>query len=225
MTADGVSSKVCSDGIVVHDELRHRLNDQTPGVTSCAWPGCKDPWIRGGTTSRGTHIPGLRVGILCMSHARQVAEALIQSQVWAERTHEALSKEQQPVDLRGLERLQREQDREADAERRKVGQPGFVYYLQVGERVKVGFSTDVRRRMRQYPPGCRLLAIEPGDYELEKARHRQFAGSRTEGREWFRPTTDLLEHAASLVAAHGLPKHFSHHYRKNENPARVRRSV
>lgn len=219
-----MSSNLCSDQSVV-PTLRQRLNSETPGVTSCAWPGCKDPHIRGGKTQRGVQIPGLRVGILCMTHARLVAEAMIQDQVWAEQLHEALSQESTTVDLRGLDRLRREQDQAADAERRRGDKPGFVYYLEVGERIKVGFSTDVKRRMRQYPPGSKLLAIEPGDYELEKSRHRQFEGSRTEGREWFRPTADLLEHAKALVAEHGLPKHFSHHYRKNENPVRIRRSA
>jgi len=121
----------------------------------------------------------------------------------------------------------RAEDEKYEAEKAALRQErdGFVYYIRIGERIKVGYSVDVKRRMRAYPPGSKLLAVEPGDRELEKARHRQFAGSRTDGREWFRPTQDLMELVQELVDVHGDPKRFAHHYRRNEDPMRIRRTA
>jgi hypothetical protein len=155
------------------------LNKATPNVTRCAWPACRAPmqFITPVIGSTGEH----RYGVLCPTHAVDVAIAVIQHQ--------------------------------ADINR-----------LQVGERLKIGYSADVKRRMRAYPPGSKLLAVEPGDLELERQRHQQFAGSRTDGREWFRPTPDLMELTRELVDVYGDPKRFAHHYRKNEDPVRIRRT-
>lgn len=79
--------------------------------------------------------------------------------------------------------------------------------------------------MRAYPPGSDLLAVEPGDRDLERQRHQQFTGSRTAGREWFRPTPDIFELVAEIVTTYGDPRRFAHHYRRNEDPVRIHRSA
>lgn len=177
----------------------------------------------GGMTGRGVRIAPLRVGILCTDHARQVAEAVFEDEVWAAKFYQAFGQQQEPVDLRGLDRLRREQEQAAIDEKQRAGEPGHVYYLQVGERVKIGFSTNIRRRLRAYPPESKLLAVEPGCPDVERQRHRQFEGSRTHGREWFSPSLDLMEHVAELDRKHGPASRYAHHYRKNQNPVRVRR--
>lgn len=207
------------------ERLRHRLNEQTPGVTECAWPGCQDRQIRGGPNPNGGYNPGLRFGILCWDHAHQIAEAVFEDQVWAAKFHQEFGQRQEPVDKRRVERMRREQDRERQEEKQRAGQPGLVYYLQVGERIKIGFSANLRRRLRAYPPESKLLAVEPGSPDLEVQRHRQFVGSLTHGREWFRPSLDLMELVNELVAVHGSPSRYAHHYRKNQNPVTVRRTA
>jgi hypothetical protein len=120
----------------------------------------------------------------------------------------------------------RAEDERHEAEKAALRQDreGFVYYLRVGERLKIGYSVDVKRRMRAYPPGSDLLAVEPGDRALETQRHRQFAGSRTDGREWFRPTPDILDLVGEIVGTYGEPRRFAHHYRRNQQPVQVRRA-
>lgn len=68
--------------------------------------------------------------------------------------------------------------------------------LRVGNRVKIGFSTKVTDRLRVINPE-ELLAFEPGSFELEKARHAEFAGLRVNG-EWFKYEGSLVGHVQKL---------------------------
>lgn len=87
-------------------------------------------------------------------------------------------------------------------------QPGWIYYLKVNDLVKIGFTTDIIQRMRDYPPDTPLLAVHPGTPELEREMHRIFKGSLARGREWFTPDDYVLEHCAKVVAEYGDPKKF-----------------
>jgi hypothetical protein len=74
----------------------------------------------------------------------------------------------------------------------------WVYYLRVGDHIKIGYTVNLPSRLRQYPPNTRLLAYEPGDRTLERRRHRQFWHALRFGMEWFAPTVDLLVHIEQL---------------------------
>lgn len=76
-----------------------------------------------------------------------------------------------------------------------------VYYVRVGELIKIGTTTQIKARLRAYPPGSSLLATEPGGLDAEQRRHDQFAGALAHGNEWFHPTTKLMVHIESLRAA------------------------
>lgn len=73
-----------------------------------------------------------------------------------------------------------------------------VYYARVRDLIKIGSSSDVERRISDYIPGSHLLAVEPGGIEVERQRQAQFRSSRALGREWFQPSSDLIEHINSL---------------------------
>lgn len=202
------------------ERARDKLNEATPNTSRCAWPGCRDPLRYNSTQGRDR-----RYGVLCETHAVDVVVAVIQEQKARHRTEQFFEQQTTEQAVRWSEWRAEDERHEAAKSALRQDREGFVYYLQVGERIKVGYSVDVKRRMRAYPPGSELLAVEPGDRDLETERHRQFAGSRTDGREWFRPTPDLLELVAEIVATYGAPKQFAHHYRRNESPIRVRRSA
>jgi hypothetical protein len=82
---------------------------------------------------------------------------------------------------------------------------GVVYYIRrLDGAIKVGHSADLETRIRDLSRGhghLVLLATEPGGWDLEQQRHRDFAGSRIGLREWFRPHDVLLRHIEGLVAA------------------------
>lgn len=83
---------------------------------------------------------------------------------------------------------------------------GVVYYLEVGELVKVGFSVRLADRMSSYPPGSVLLATEPGPKSLERTRHLELRNSLVRGREWFARTPEVEARIAAALDAHGAPR-------------------
>lgn len=82
---------------------------------------------------------------------------------------------------------------------------GIVYYLRSGGYIKIGWTSDLTKRMRAYSPDSLLLATEPGPRALEAKRHRMFAAHRTHGREWYALAPALTRHIDQLKAEHGEP--------------------
>ncbi len=89
---------------------------------------------------------------------------------------------------------------QAAAQEQHPPAPGeVVYYMRIGNRVKIGWSTNLPGRLATINPE-ELLAVEPGGLAVERQRHRQFAHLRTHG-EWFQLTEALTEHIGSLRSA------------------------
>jgi hypothetical protein len=88
---------------------------------------------------------------------------------------------------------------------REVAFPGkgvaVVYYIRVGNHIKIGYSKNLSKRMRSYPPDSEVLAFEPGSLELERRRHLQFRHQLRMGQEWFAPSLDLLAHIETVRSA------------------------
>ena len=86
--------------------------------------------------------------------------------------------------------------------------PTYVYALQavVSGLVKVGITTDIKKRKRDLQNGCgqslNLLMLVEGTTELEKSIHSAFKDHRLEG-EWFKPDDVLLAFIDSLKEVHG----------------------
>ncbi len=78
-----------------------------------------------------------------------------------------------------------------------------VYYMRIGNRVKIGTSGNLVGRLEAINPE-QLMAVERGDYRVEGERHRQFARLRVHG-EWFRLEGELVDHIEA-VRAQGLPR-------------------
>jgi hypothetical protein len=82
--------------------------------------------------------------------------------------------------------------------------PPVVYYIRRGATVKIGTTTNLRQRMAALLPE-EILATEPGGYELEAQRHRQFQDLRIDKREWFHAGPRLQRHILTVRATHGAP--------------------
>lgn len=92
--------------------------------------------------------------------------------------------------------------------------PHVVYYAGNPETqaVKIGTSHDFRKRyvhLRGRYSHLKLLAVEPGHFDLESARHRQFrhlrVGPHGAQREWFRKADDLMAHISLVASTWGDP--------------------
>ncbi len=73
-----------------------------------------------------------------------------------------------------------------------------VYYLQQGDRVKIGTTAGPRARFAAIWHE-EVLAFERGDRRLEQRRHEQFAAARFPGSEWFHSTLALAAHIDVLA--------------------------
>lgn len=82
-----------------------------------------------------------------------------------------------------------------------------VYYLRWHDRIKIGTSSQPRRRVAAIRHE-ELLAFEPGDRVVERARHAQLAHLR-EGGEWFRADAELVAHANRLAAGGSPWEHYA----------------
>lgn len=169
----------------------------------CCWPHCTMRLIR-----PESGWP------LCIDHTFQV-ETRLQK---VDHLRETLSHKK--VDARLKKDAERERAQKA---RESAGnQPGFVYYISFSDRVKIGFATDVKKRMAAYPPDAKLLAVHPGTPDLEKEMHRKFAHALVAGREWFRHDLAIAEHIEDVLQQFGDPKDHAHHFRRSNRDGNVR---
>lgn len=87
----------------------------------------------------------------------------------------------------------------------------YVYFIEAGNFIKIGYSRDPLIRLGQIRRGratatpdgldtstARLLAIEQGDMFLEKSLHKRFAEHRVAG-EWFEKNDRLAHYIKSIA--------------------------
>lgn len=83
-----------------------------------------------------------------------------------------------------------------------------VYYLRRNGLIKIGWSGNLKARMRALRPD-ELLAVEPGCMHIETGRHHQFAEHRLPsgpaGDEWFNPAPELLGHIELIARMYPTP--------------------
>jgi hypothetical protein len=76
--------------------------------------------------------------------------------------------------------------------------PGFLYFIRLGDRIKVGYTENVDRRLTGLPHE-ELLGVIPGTLEDEKAWHALLADYRAAGREWYRAAPEVLTQIRRVV--------------------------
>lgn len=133
---------------------------------------------------------------ICIRHGAQILR-FMQGQIAAV--------EAAPVDIR-LAVLSHTFDRTTHQPTEvKYAPDPVVYYVQIDQHVKIGYSSNLRHRLKSYPLNRRLLATEPGDERTESVRLIEFAEHRAMGREWFHPAPRLLAHINRLRKTAGAP--------------------
>lgn len=91
--------------------------------------------------------------------------------------------------------------------------PWVVYYIRMGERVKIGRTSDLVTRMRTfYAQPEQLLAVEPGviieGLDRETQRHHEFAKWRVPGTELFEMSPEVTSHIDVVRATFGEPTRY-----------------
>lgn len=153
---------------------------------TCCWPDCQRPVAH-------TVIP------LCNAHYRKVGEQFLTDRV--QRGRQLIERSRPDVAARKAERLAQEIERgKRNTERRlRLEAQSVVYYVRIGDRIKIGYTTNLSQRMaalRVEPHN--LLATEPGGRRLEAERHEQFADYRFGRREDFIDAQAIREHIQEL---------------------------
>lgn len=174
-----------------------RERDATP-ANFCTWRDCQ--------YSPAPELQGLPI---CIHHARLVTQRV--TKIDGEHATNAAA---EIVETR--ERIEADIDNGIRINR-DLGVPGWIYYIQVDDTIKIGYAKNVANRMRAYPPSAKLLAVEPGTKKLEAARHGHFHYCLAHGREWFRIEGDLTTWIEELRAEYGAPDHMAYTYRTPED--------
>lgn len=74
----------------------------------------------------------------------------------------------------------------------------WIYYLQLDDKIKIGWTANYSQRMKAYPPHAFVLAKHEGTRTDERDLHRTFKPSRAAGREWYHQTSELMAHIQRL---------------------------
>lgn len=100
---------------------------------------------------------------------------------------------------------QLEHQRCADHDRRgaRRKQLGHIYYLRIGDSIKIGYSSQLWNRLSSYPPGTVYLATHPGSRADEAGLHSRFSAYRIAGREWYSTAHELMNHIVEMQRQHG----------------------
>lgn len=170
------------------DTVRTWIRRDPEKYHPCAWSMCVNE-----ASDRYPELP------LCQHHALYVWSIVDQDIRESGKTAADLLR-----DEAARQEAQIEQNRQrAIAARRRNGQDGFVYYLEVGGMIKIGFTRNTLRRGREYPPSAELLAMHYGTPADERKLHQRFAAYRESGREWYLDCQEIRDHIAKLNDAPG----------------------
>lgn len=175
--------------------------------------------LYGGVECRKSRENGIK---LCAYHATELAKAIgwqpkprKPRNLWEERQLEQKLKtalqvrnDELSAEIADLKQEIRELHSMSPRERRKrkaAATEGTVYFLLSDNLVKIGWTSDLDRRMKEYSPGARILAVMPGKRSDETRLHRKFADLRGNRNEWFTYHPRIMEEVERVIAAHGEP--------------------
>lgn len=147
----------------------HRRNPWQGDSEGCRWQRCQNK-------------RAARYGLnwyLCQEHSLHV---------W-----DTIASDLEVMDAHQAAIQRRREEAEARAERQsQPPTPGWIYFLRIGEHIKIGHATHLGRRMAAYPPNTEFLAAVPGTRKDEQNIHLRLAEHRAMGREWYTLRADVL---------------------------------
>lgn len=101
------------------------------------------------------------------------------------------------------------------------GTNDVVYFVRIGKHIKIGFSSNLRRRLKSFENSAvdvYLMLAVPGDRSLEQRIHRLLVDERIT-REIFHPESRLLRFI-EMIEHRGLE--FGLQYLEDSTPARIK---
>lgn len=173
----------------------------------CSWTGCRQRKSRAGLCE--THVKRALTELRAVPVEQAHADYVAQAKAETTQVTVAIAQLQADVAARDEYIAQLEERLARISEHRGGDKPrptdGTIYYVDSGSLIKIGWTADLAKRMRQYPPTARLLATHSGTRADEAHLKKRFAVHCTSGKEWFAHVGPLLEHIDSVVTEHGAP--------------------
>jgi len=134
----------------------------------CPIAGCKNPPVAG--------------GLVCTPHGVQI---------WAHvETVRDKSGFAELVDVE-RDRMQRQAQDNARAVAATRAR-GWIYFLELDDKIKVGWTSNLENRIKSYPPHARMVVEYPATRADERDLHRTLRQSLVAGREWYARTPQVL---------------------------------
>lgn len=86
------------------------------------------------------------------------------------------------------------------------GGPGAIYFLRQNGLVKVGWTSNLEKRLKAYGPDVDILCHYPGTRQDETTLHRQLRDHLAKGREWYHDDEAIALFVNDAVKRYGPPK-------------------
>ncbi len=170
------------------------MTERNATILRCCWPECHNTvWVEKNLELCGGHARAVLDTM--MSEARRRIDAMQGNPLEGELLR--LRDENSRLRLT-IQRLEQPQTRTAPID-------GTVYILRCGGYIKIGWTSDLTKRMRAYQPDTLLLATMPGTRKDEHRLHQRFAHLRTHGREWYPLAPQITGYVTRITAEHGHP--------------------
>lgn len=108
------------------------------------------------------------------------------------------------------ERLAARLEGEREQEKREFAarQDGEIYFVRLGELVKVGWTRDLWSRLKSYGASAQLLVSYPATRDDETTLHRQLRPALAKGREWYHDGDVINHFIAEALEKYGPPVQF-----------------
>lgn len=168
--------------------MRPVANGSKRTLDVCCWPDCF-------REVEHADVP------LCEGHFRDVGMAWFRDNIELVRGVTEVASQEIMFDRVRRDAEFRRPERDALAEQMRAEREAgaVVYYLRIGDRIKIGFTVNLPQRLMalRLDPSV-VLATEPGGRDVEQRRHREFADERYGRREDFAPSDRLLAHIERL---------------------------
>lgn len=170
----------------------------------CLVPGCGNSLLLWGNQTPST--PNRRdVSMelpLCYDHQAVVWRMCVSQHADDPRFAEAVA----DVNERLAQRVAAEHaaNREAFAAR----QDGDIYFVRLGELIKVGWTRDLWSRIKSYGASAELLVCYPATRDDETNLHRQLRPALAKGREWYHDDDVIAHFMREALEKYGPPETF-----------------
>jgi hypothetical protein len=95
-------------------------------------------------------------------------------------------------------------------EKRSLESAGFMYALQVGEHIKIGWGRSLPTRLKTYPPTAKVLGVTTGTLNDEQNIHRKLRPWVAQNREWYHPSAEVMAVVNEFAASYEVPNASPH---------------